>query len=85
LELLLKKRGFDILQIESTFPIDLFLLMGETYIGNELLGRGCHSKRKTLEINLAGSGHNKVKRELYIAMAKLGIGREICAYARKLV
>lgn len=80
---LLKRSGLDIMLVESTFPIDLFLLMGDNYIREETLGRQCHARRKMLELNLATAGLTPLKRDLYRALSKLDIGREICVYATK--
>lgn len=80
---ILNKQNFQVVFAEATFPIDFFLLMGENYVGNDELGRACHQKRKTFELNLNASGFNEKKRALYRAMADLDIGREICIYAKK--
>ena len=48
---LMRKVGTKIVNTEATFPIDLFLMMGDNYVGNDEVGRACHGKRKTLEIN----------------------------------
>jgi len=81
---LLEKVGFKVVLRESTFPIDMFLLMGKNYIGNDILGRECHKMRKTLELNLAKAGKNNTKRTLYKLLAQSGIGREAIFYAQKL-
>lgn len=83
LSALTERSGFDVLHTESTFPIDLFLLMGDNYVGNDVLGRACHGKRMRFEKNLARAGRNDVKRALYRALSQIDIGREICLYARK--
>lgn len=83
LQTLLMRCGFEILVRETTFPIDLFLLMGDNYVGNDELGRACHVKRMTFEKNLATAGLNSVKRELYQALAATGLGREIVLIGRK--
>lgn len=83
LKLLLEREGFTIELVEGTFPIDLFLLMGDMYIGNDELGRSCHKKRMKFEQNLAKAGKLELKRSLYKKIAELGIGREIVIYARK--
>lgn len=75
--------GFCEVDRESTFPIDIFLLMGENYIANDAVGKSCHIKRKTLEKNLFKAGCNDLKRELYKAFAQLGIGREIQMIGKK--
>jgi len=80
---LVERAGFKTFLKESTFPIDLFLLMGENYVGNDLVGRACHSRRKTMERNLDKGGFNVTKREIYSKLAECGIGREILMYAVK--
>lgn len=69
--------GFEVVWREATFPIDMFLLMGDNYVGNDALGRQCHAKRKLLEQNLASAGLSRVKRQLYQALAVNNLGREI--------
>lgn len=81
---LLEKCGFEVLHHESTFPIDLFLLMGDNYVTDDTLGRQCHKKRKQFDMNLFQSEQDGLKQDLYSAFAKIGIGREIVMYARKI-
>lgn len=83
MERLLRSEGFEIMHCESTFPIDIFLLMGDNYVGNESLGRQCHKKRKTLELNLLKAGISGVKRNLYRDFVKYGIGRECLFICKK--
>lgn len=83
LERLLKNIGFKIVLKEATFPIDLFLLMEENYIGNDKLGRKCHQMRKNFELNLHKSGNDKLKRRLYKKLAELNLGREIIMIGQK--
>jgi len=80
---LIKKCHFEIKLVESTFPIDIFLLMGKNYINNDFLGRECHAQRKNFEKNLFAAGMNDLKRKLLKKLAKLEIGREACIYAQK--
>lgn len=80
---LLEFAGFEVLIREATFPIDMFLLMGDNYVGNDNLGRQCHSKRKTFECNLNKSGLSRVKRQLYQNFAHFGIGREVVLFGIK--
>lgn len=75
--------GFEVISKRSTFPIDMFLLMGDVYIGNDALGRACHAKRKTFEKNLSRAGISHIKQEMYEKFAQMGIGREIQMIARK--
>jgi SAM-dependent methyltransferase len=74
---------FQVIDRRATFPIDLFLLMGDNYVGNDDLGRLCHRKRKTFELNLARAGQDGLRRSLYKKIAEVGIGREIMMIGRK--
>jgi 2-polyprenyl-3-methyl-5-hydroxy-6-metoxy-1,4-benzoquinol methylase len=80
---LLESCGFDVIKRQATFPIDLFLLMGDNYIGNDALGRQCHAKRKRFEQALESAGMSDLRQQLYQAFAALGIGREILMIGRK--
>lgn len=79
---LLEKQGFDILFRSSTFPIELFLLMGMNYVGDSTVGRMVHGQRKTMEMNLAKIGCAELKRTTYQTFAHQGMGREAVIYAR---
>lgn len=80
---LFERSGFEVVHTEATFPIDLFLLMGDNYIGNDDVGRIAHGRRKTFESNLAAGGRNDLKRDLYRRLAEMGLGREIVLVGRK--
>lgn len=80
---ILKTAGFQIAHVTTTFPIDLFLLMGDNYVGNDTLGRTCHGKRKKFELSLDKAGFTKLRRELYEQFAKLSLGREVIVYGKK--
>jgi SAM-dependent methyltransferase len=80
---LLKEVGFEPVYQEATFPIDLFLLMGDNYIGNDALGRKCHAKRKQLELNVDRAECSDRKRDIYRQLADWGIGREVFMIGRR--
>ena len=80
---LVERAGFEVIRVESTFPIDIFLLMGQNYIENDTLGRQVHSLRKTFDQNLINKGAMTLRRKLYGSFAELGLGREVVLYARK--
>ena len=80
---LFNRCGFEVVFKTATFPIDMFLLMGDIYVGNDALGRACHTKRKTFEKNLLKAGVPHIKQTLYKKFAQMGIGREIQMIARK--
>jgi SAM-dependent methyltransferase len=78
---LLKKLGFKTVEINTSYPMELFLLSGNNYIGNRILGRKCHQQRKNFEINLYK--HNpELLNSLYADLAKNGIGREFVVIAK---
>ena len=81
LEALVTKAGFKVIHQESTFPIDMFLLMGENYIGDDNLGRKCHEKRKIFDMIL--SKDKSLDKNLRKSFSQIGIGREIVLIARK--
>lgn len=74
---------FEVVDVETTFPIDLFLLMGENYVGNDDLGRACHARRKRFEVNLARAGKTALMHDIYRDLAQLGVGRDVVVTARK--
>jgi 2-polyprenyl-3-methyl-5-hydroxy-6-metoxy-1,4-benzoquinol methylase len=80
---LVNKCGFEVVHQESTFPIDMFLLMGENYIGNDNIGRACHTKRMSFEKSVTQGGGTILLSNLYASFANQGIGREVVLFARK--
>ena len=80
---LLEKCGFKVVYMEATFPMELFILMGDNYLGNDKLGRLVHGRRKRFDI-LLSKYNNQLKRNFYRSLTELGIGRSITMYARKI-
>lgn len=80
---LLEATGFEILANTSTFPLELFLLMGDVYVGDPALGRACHRRRVTFERTLEERGRTDVRDRMYQALADAGLGREIVTVARR--
>jgi len=78
---LLDRCGFEVVHDETTFPIDMFLLMDDNYIGNDRLGRLCHKKRMNFDLNI--SKNPVLNSKLRKAFADLDLGREIFMVARK--
>lgn len=83
LKKLLEQNDFEVLEKYTSFPMELFLLMGDKFIGNPELGRLCHKKRKTLEMNLFEKENINIKQNLYKSFAELGLGRDVILFARK--
>jgi 2-polyprenyl-3-methyl-5-hydroxy-6-metoxy-1,4-benzoquinol methylase len=75
--------GFSPMHLECSFPIEMFLLFGENYIGNAALGRAAHEKRMNFETALKNSGRQQLLLDMYRTFGALGIGRILTVYAVK--
>ncbi|AFV24562.1 methyltransferase type 12 [Methanolobus psychrophilus R15] len=75
---LLDKCGFEIYLQTADFPMELFLLMEDNYIDNNEIGSKCHERRMKLEGNI----DDRLRRNIYTSLAKLGIGRTCIIYAK---
>ena len=78
---LVNRSGFDVALTETTFPIEFFLLFGDNYVGNDALGRASHGRRKRMEVLLDRGRLTPMRRRIYEAFAKEGIGREVMLFA----
>ena len=78
---LLSGTGFSVALTEASFPMEMFLLFGENYVGERALGRGCHEKRMAFEMNLRRNGFEQALRSFYQALAEHNLGRQVTAYA----
>ncbi|MFM2393546.1 MAG: hypothetical protein RLZZ546_1528 [Bacteroidota bacterium] len=81
LQNLLTQCGYKIVHCETSFPLDMFLLFGDVYVGNSELGRSCHNKRVNFEQLMRKHGKGDKLREFYTSLAKLNLGRSISIYA----
>jgi SAM-dependent methyltransferase len=79
LERLLIGEGFAIAGRTCNFPMELFLLMGDDYVGDPRRGPECHAKRKRLEAGLPA----ELRRVLYQSFAAAGFGRNCIVFARR--
>jgi SAM-dependent methyltransferase len=80
---LLERLNLKVLERTTIFPMEAFLMMGENYVGDGALGRVCHNRRKKFDMALEAAGLKETRRDLYRALARLGIGREAVVIARK--
>lgn len=80
---LVRRCGFSVGDLSTTFPMELFQFMGLNYVGDDETGRKVHAMRKRLELKLDILGLSEAKRELYRTLAKYGVGRDIVLLARK--
>lgn len=82
LEGLLRRTGFEPVSRLTSFPMEMFVLMGKYYPGNDGLGRSLHAERKHFDAALQAFGP-EARRKLYRSLAAQGIGREAIVIARK--
>lgn len=78
LEELLEKLGYQIVDILCDFPMELFLLFGDDYLGNPDVGSLCHKKRVSFELAIPA----KLRRGIYRCFAKNGVGRDCLVFGR---
>ncbi len=79
----LTREGFAIADRGTSFPMELFLLMGLDYTKDASLGRACHNQRKRFDMALENAGFRETRRAFYAALAAAGIGREAVLIATK--
>ena len=79
---LLEAAELTVIHEEGSFPMEMFLLMGDNYLDNPELGRACHAKRKRLELGLARADRHDMLDDLGKACAVAGIGRTIWMLGR---
>ena len=78
----LRARRFEVLHLETSYPLENFLLSGRNYVGNPGLGRECHNERKAFETALFRHDKAQIK-ALAGSWAQQGIGREFIIVGRK--
>ena len=83
LKCLCEETGFEFVSVKSSFPMEMFLLMGKQYVGDPSLGNECHNLRKNFEQNLIDLGHLDLMQELYRKFADMDVGRQITMVVRK--
>lgn len=81
LKKLLTGLGYQVERLESSFPMEMFLLFGHNYVQDGALGRQCHEQRMAFELNLRKQGQTSVLRRFYQSLAEQNLGRQIVAYA----
>jgi SAM-dependent methyltransferase len=77
-----KARGFDVMHVETSYPLENFLIAGRNYVGNDRIGRECHQERKAFESALL-TRDPALLRGLAAGWAAQGIGREFLVLGRK--
>lgn len=75
---LLDHMEFEVIYSQGDFPMELFLLMGEDYVGDPDVGSRCHWKRVNFETIIPGD----LRRRIYRALAEVGVGRDCLVFGR---
>ena len=81
----LGKAKFKSFKTEVSFPMEYLLLSGINYVEDREKGKISHDYVKNFELNLVNNGFRELKRELYESMAKIGVGRDIMIYSKKVM
>jgi SAM-dependent methyltransferase len=76
---LIRRLGFEPVDIQADFPMELFLLMGLDYVDDPEIGAACHARRVEAERSMPA----EVRRDLFRSFATAGIGRNAQVLARK--
>jgi len=79
---MLIKCGYDIFSCEASFPMEIFMLLGDIYAGNTELGMKCHQKRVKFEQLMDKYAKSDKLSKLYKALAELDLGRQVAVYAK---
>jgi SAM-dependent methyltransferase len=80
---LLTRLGLETRERQTSFPMELFLMMGEDYTKDPALGRACHNRRKKFDMAFEAAGLKETRRAFYRAMAETGLGREAVIIAAR--
>lgn len=75
--------GFEVVAMQSTFPMEMLLLMGMNYVSDDVVGAEAHKLRVAFETNVREMGAVASLRQLYAALAEIGLGRTVVAIARR--
>ena len=79
---LLARHGLVEVDRVASFPIEMFLLMGDDYIGHPEVGSACHGRRMAFERTLIEAGRTAELATLYRALAQAKLGRTCGILAR---
>lgn len=79
---LLEKCGYKPMKTKSAFPLEMFLLMGDVYVGDREIGKTCHNKRVLFEKTLRKHGKEALLDKFYTMLAELNLGRHVMSYAQ---
>lgn len=80
---LLESRGLVEMDRLASFPMEMFLLMGDDYVGFPDVGSECHQKRMRFEQTLVREGRSDTLLRFYRALGQANLGRTAGILARK--
>jgi len=72
--------GFETVYAQGDFPMEMFLLMGENYVGDPSIGGRCHARRVQFDLGLGP----ELRRKIYSALATAGVGRDCLVFGKKI-
>ncbi len=75
----LDRLGFDTVYAQGDFPMEIFLLMGENYIGNSEIGGRCHARRVQFDLGLPP----ELRRKIYSALGSADVGRDCLVFGKR--
>jgi SAM-dependent methyltransferase len=81
IENLLQRTGFEVIHGETSFPMEMFLLMGDNYLEDRSVGKRSFNKVVEMESILRMYNPGLVS-DLYASLYQCGIGRSMVLYAR---
>jgi 2-polyprenyl-3-methyl-5-hydroxy-6-metoxy-1,4-benzoquinol methylase len=80
LRTVLDRLGFETVYSQGDFPMELFLLMGESYVADPEVGSRCHARRVQFDLGLPP----ELRRKIYSALGSVGVGRDCLFFGKKL-
>jgi SAM-dependent methyltransferase len=81
IENLVKRAGFSIIHGETSFPMEMFLLMGDNYLQDRSIGKASFHKVVVME-RILRSYNSRLVSELYTSLYMCGVGRSIILYVK---
>ncbi len=78
---LFREQGLEPVHLETSYPLENFILSGRNYVGDDTVGRACHAERKAFETALFTHDPAQL-RALAASWAAQGIGREFVILGR---
>lgn len=81
IENLVHRAGFEIIHAETSFPMEMFLLMGDNYLKDPSIGRVSFQKVVAME-SIMRRFNSRLVSELYASLYLCGIGRSVILYLK---